>query len=255
MLMGIPEKDRLMVRDHVDGYLRTEPGKPMRFSKGSKWSPGSKLSDIFGDYIDWRAEHPSDDVMSELLTAEFEDEHGVTRTLTRQEALLYVNIVAGAGNETTSRLIGWTAKVLADHPDQRRELVDDPSLVQNGIEELLRFETPGPITGRYVTEDVELHGQTVPAGSALLLLNHSANRDDTKYTDPDRFDIHRQIGGHLSFGHGIHFCLGASLTRLEGRVVLEEVLKRFPEWHVDLPNARMAPASVVRGWESLPVTL
>ena len=253
MLMGIPTEDRHTVREHVDGYLRTEPGKPMRFSKGSKWSPGSKLSDIFGEYIDWRAEHPSDDVMTDLLSATFEDEHGVTRTLTRDEALLYVNIVAGAGNETTSRLIGWAGKVLGDHPDQRRQLVEDPALVDNAIEELLRFETPGPISGRYVTRDVELHGQIVPAGSAMLLLNQSANRDDRRFDDPDRFDIHRNVGQHLSFGHGIHFCLGASLTRLEGRVVLEEVLKRFPEWEVDTANARMAPASVVRGWEALPV--
>ena len=255
MLMGIPQEDRRTVREHVDGYLRTEPGKPMRFSKGSKWSPGSKLSDIYGEYIDWRAEHPSDDVMTELLTAEFEDEHGVTRTLTRDEVLLYVNIVAGAGNETTSRLIGWSIKVLADHPDQRAQIVDDPSLVHNAIEELLRYESPGPITGRYVARDVELYGQTVPAGSAMLLLNHSANRDDRRFTDPERFDIHRQVGAHLAFGHGIHFCLGASLTRLEGRVVLEEVLQRFPEWDVDIADARMAPASVVRGWETLPVVL
>jgi cytochrome P450 len=253
MLMGIPEADRLAVREHVDRYLRTEPGKPMRFAKGSKWSPGSKLSDIFGAYIDWRADNPSDDVMSELLSARFEDEHGVTRTLTRDEALLYVNIVSGAGNETTSRLIGWTAKILSDHPDQRRRLVENPELIGNAIEEVLRYETPGPITGRYVAKDVELHGHTVPAGSALLLLNHSANRDDRRFPDPDRFDIERGFGQHLSFGHGIHFCLGASLARLEGRVVLEEVLERFPEWEVDLANARMAPASVVRGWEALPV--
>jgi cytochrome P450 len=253
MLMGIPEADRRTVREHVDGYLRTEPGKPMRFAKGSKWKPGSKLSDIFGEYIDWRAEHPSDDVMTDLLTATFTDEQGVTRTLTRNEALLYINIVAGAGNETTNRLIGWAGKVLGDHPDQRREIAADPTLVDNTIEELLRYETSGPISARYVTKDVELHGQTVPAGSALLLLHHSANRDDRRFADPDHFDIHREIGQHLAFGHGIHFCLGASLARLEGRIVLEEVLKRFPDWEVDSANAQMAPASAVRGWQTLPV--
>jgi cytochrome P450 len=254
MLMGIPTEDRRTVREHVDGYLRTEPGKPMRYSKGSKWSPGSKLSDIFGDYIDWRAEHPSDDVMTELLSATFEDEHGVTRTLSRDEALLYVNIVSGAGNDTTSRLIGWAGKILGDHPDQRRRLVENPDLIGNAIEEILRFETPGPISGRYVAKAVELHGHTVPAGSAMLLLNHSANRDERRFADPDRFDIRRGFGQHLAFGHGVHFCLGASLTRLEGRVVLEEVLKRFPEWEVDIANARMAPTSVVRGWAALPVS-
>jgi cytochrome P450 len=253
MLMGIPEEDRRTVREHVDGYLRTEPGKPMRFAKGSKWKPGSKLSDLFGEYIDWRAEHPADDVMTDLLTATFEDEHGVTRTLTRDEALLYVNIVAGAGNETTNRLIGWAGKVLGDHPEQRREIAADPTLVDGAIEELLRYETPGPISARYVATDVELHGQTVPAGSVLLLLHHSANHDERRFPDPDRFDIHRANGPHLAFGHGIHFCLGASLARLEGRVVLEEVLTRFPDWELDRANARMAPASVVRGWQALPV--
>lgn len=253
MLMGIPKEDQRTIREYVDGYLRTEPGKPMKFEKGSKWSAGSRLNAIFGEYIDWRARHPSDDVMTDLLNAEFEDEHGVTRRLTRDEVLLYVNVVAGAGNETTNRLIGWAGKVLADHPDQRRELVEDPALVPAAIEELLRFEPPGPIIGRYVARDIELYGQTVPAGSAMLLLAHSANRDERRFDDPDRFDIHRTMGQHITFGHGVHFCLGASLARIEGRIAVEEVLKRFPEWEIDLPNAHMAATSVVRGWETLPV--
>jgi len=250
MLLGIPEQDQEAIREVLDANLRLEDGQDT-FVPDDDFASG----EMFADYVDWRAKHPSDDLMTELLTAEFEDEHGVTRTLTRDEALLYVNIVAGAGNETTNRLIGWTGKVLAEHPDQRRELVEDRTLVHNAIEELLRFESPGPITGRYVTKDVELYGQTVPAGSAMLLLNHSANRDDRRFVDPDRFDIHREIGSHLAFGHGVHFCLGASLTRLEGRVVLEEVLTRFPEWEVDTANARMAPSAVVRGWATLPVSV
>ena len=140
MLLGIPEADQRTIRDEVNASLRTEPGKPMRFSKGSSFRIGNRLSEIFGEYIDWRAEHPSDDVITALLTAEFEDEHGVTRCLTRDEALLYVNVVAGAGNETTNRLIGWAGKVLGEHPDQRRELAADPSLVPNAVEELLRYE-------------------------------------------------------------------------------------------------------------------
>jgi cytochrome P450 len=167
--------------------------------------------------------------------------------------LMYVSVVSGAGNETTNRLIGWMGKVLAEHPDQRRELVEDRSLVANTIEELLRFEPPTPHVARYVTRDVELHGRTVPAGSALMCLSGSANRDDTKYSDADRFDIHRASGQHLTFGYGIHYCLGANLARLEGRVALDEVLSRFPEWDVDEDNVKRAPTSTVRGWESLPV--
>ncbi len=191
--------------------------------------------------------------MTELLFAEFEDETGTTRRLTRDEVLVYVSVLSGAGNETTNRLIGWMGKVLAEHPDQRRELVEDPSLIPNAVEELLRFEPPTPHVARYVTRDVELHGTTVPAGSAMLCLSGSANRDERQYPDPDRFDIHREIGQHLTFGYGIHYCLGANLARLEGRIAMDEVLKRFPEWEVDEANARRAPTSTVRGWDALPV--
>jgi len=168
--------------------------------------------------------------------------------------LIYVSVLSGAGNETTNRLIGWMGKVLAEHPEQRRELVDDRSLIPGAIEELLRFEPPTPHVARYVTTDVELHGKTVPAGSAMLCLSGSANRDDRRYTDPDRFDIHRKIGQHhLTFGSGIHYCPGAALARLEGRIALDEVLERFPTWELDLENARRAPTSTVRGWDALPV--
>jgi cytochrome P450 len=208
---------------------------------------------LFADYIDWRADHPSDDLMTELLNAEFVDETGTTRRLTRAEILTYVSVIAGAGNETTTRLIGWTGKVLAEHPDQRRELVDDPSLVPNAIEELLRFEPPAPHVARYVARDVEHYGRTVPEGSVMLFLVGAANRDDRRYPEGDRFDIHRTIGQHLTFGFGTHFCLGAALARLEGRVALEEVLKRFPKWEIDWSGAKLSPTSTVRGWESLPV--
>ena len=247
MLLGIPEQDQESIRDRVDASLRTEEGQPM---ESADLLAGAEM---FAEYIDWRAEHPSDDLMTELLTAEFEDETGTVRRLTRDEILIYVNVVAGAGNETTNRLIGWTGKVLADHPDQRRDLVENRSLIPNAIEELLRFEPAAPHVGRYVAQDVELYGQTVPEGSVMLFLVGAANRDDRRFPDGDRFDIHRQISQHLTFGYGIHFCLGAALARLEGRVALDEVLERFPEWEVDWDRAKLAPTSTVRGWETLPV--
>jgi cytochrome P450 len=252
MLLGIPEADQEAIRDRVDASLRTEPGKAMEVEEGGRLELGSEM---FAEYIDWRVEHPADDLMTELLNAEFEDETGATRRLTRAEVVTYTMVIAGAGNETTTRLIGWAGKVLADHPDQRRELVEDPSLVKGAIEELLRFEPPAPHVGRYVAKDVEHHDRTVPEGSVMLFLVGAANRDDRRFPDGDRFDIHRDPSGHLAFGFGLHFCLGAALARLEGRVALEEVLKRFPEWDVDWSGARLSPTSTVRGWEALPVVV
>jgi cytochrome P450 len=165
-------------------------------------------------------------------------------------------VVAGAGVETTGRLFGWMGKVLAEHPDQRKELVADHSLIPTAIEELLRFEPPGPHVARFVaTDDVSFQDQAVPAGSAILLVLASANRDERHFENPDRFDIRRKPGGHLTFGRGAHFCVGSPLARLEGRVALEEVLKRFPTWDIDLANARRSRTSTVRGWDSMPAVV
>ena len=196
--------------------------------------------------------------MTELLNAEFEDETGRVRRLTREEVLVFLQVLAGAGNETTNRLIGWTGKVLADHPDQRRELVKDRSLIPDAIEEVLRYEPPAPHVSRYVTRDVEYYGRKVPEGSAMMFLLGSANRDDRRYPDGDRFDIkahRRKRPRHLAFGWGAHACLGAALARVEGRVALDELLKRFPEWDVDMEKARLSTTSTVRGWETLPVII
>jgi len=250
MLLGIPEQDQVAVRDKTDANLRTEPGQPMDVKEDEVAS-----GDMFADYIDWRAEHPSDDLMTTLLNAEFEDEHGETRTLTRQEVLTYTAVIAGAGNETTGRLIGWLAKLLAEHPDQRRQVVEDRSLIPKVIDETLRYEPTGHAVARYVTHDVDHHGTTVPAGSAMLLLVAAANRDERRYANPDVYDIHRADIQHLTFGYGLHFCLGANLARLEGRVALDELLNRFPTWDVDESDMRLASTSTVRGWERLPLVL
>ncbi|MEN4474262.1 cytochrome P450 [Mycolicibacterium cosmeticum] len=247
-LLGIPEDDQEMIRDHGNDQLRTEAGQPMKAAK-----EGLVDGSIFEAYIDWRKDNPSDDIMTELLNVEFTDEHGVTRKLTREELLIYINVVAGAGNETTTRLIGWAAKVLAEHPDQRRQLAAQPELIPQAIEELLRFEPPAPHVARYVTRDVEYYGRTVPEGGVMMLLIGAAVRDSRQYPpDAEVFDIHREARQHLAFSVGTHYCLGSALARLEGRIALEEILKRFPEWEVDLPNAALSPTSTVRGWDSMP---
>lgn len=248
MLLGIPEADQPSVRDRTDAQLRTRPGEPMEVRAEAITS-----AEMFADYIDWRERHPSDDLMTQLLHAEFEDEHGVTRRLSRDEVLQYAAVIAGAGNETTGRLIGWLAKLLADHPDQRREVVEDRSLVPKVIDEALRFEPTGHAVARCTTVDVDLHGETIPAGSPVLMLVAAANRDPRRYERPDVFDIHRPDIQHLTFGFGIHYCLGASLARLEGRVALEELLTRFPEWDIDRDAMALAPTSTVRGWARMPL--
>jgi cytochrome P450 len=164
-------------------------------------------------------------------------------------------LLAGAGNETTTRLIGWTGKTLAEHPDQLRKVAADRALVNQTIEEVLRYEAPSPIQARSVARDVEVHGRTIEEGSVMVLLNGSGNRDDRRFPNGDSFDIFREAGHHLSFGYGLHFCLGAALARLEGRVALDEVLRRWPHWEVDYDNAVMAHTSTTRGWEKLPVVV
>ena len=249
-LLGIPEEGQQLIRDRNDASISVSS------SPEGGWEASPTLFEdslaLFADYIEWRAAHPSDDLMTELLNAQVEEQDGTMRPLERTEVLAYTAVVAGAGNETTARLIGFMGELLGENRSQRAELVDDPSLIASAVEETLRYEPPSPVQARYVGCDVELYGHTVTEGSYMLLLNGSANRDDIRFTEPDRYDIHRQ-GGHLSFGQGIHFCLGSALARLEARVAFEEVLKRWTDWEVDYENASRARTSSVRGWAKLPV--
>jgi hypothetical protein len=218
-------------------------------------SQGTYRGDGFEDYVEWRVKHPSNDLMTELVNVEFQDETGTRRKLTREEILVFVSVLAGAGNETTSRLIGWIGKVLSDHPDQRREIAKDPALIPAAIEEILRVEPPGTQVARYVTRDVDIHNQTVRAGSILQCLVAAANRDDRRFPDGDRFDIHRKGAPAITFGRGIHSCIGSALARVEGRVALDELLKRFPDWTVDLENSQLSSSSTTRGWDRLPAAV
>ena len=243
MLIGIPDEDSESIRDFYDANRRD----------GNEDHEAVFSGEIFAQYIDWRAENPSDDVISQLLLAEFEDETGVRRHLTREELLAYVNIVAAAGNDTTRRLISFAGRVLADHPDQRKLVAEDLGLVPNTIEELLRYEPPPLQSCRYVDRDTEWYGQTVPEGSCMALLVASANRDERRIEDPDRFDVTRTPGQIFTFGFGAHYCIGQALARLQGRIALEEVLKRWPEWEVDEANAHFVHDGDLRGWDALPV--
>lgn len=249
MLFGIPEHFQKVVLDQADN-IRTERGEKLDHSEGM--TDGQ----VFAEFIDWRVANPSDDLTSELLAVEFEDENGVIRRLHRDELLMLMNVVSVAGAETTTRLIGWAGKLLSDNPDQRRQLAADRSLLPGAIEEILRFEPPALQAARYVTRDLEYYGQNVPKGSAMLVLIGAANRDDQRFgPDADSFDVTRAPRQHVTFGVGAHYCLGNALARLEGRIALDELLNRFPDWEVDLDAAVFSSSSAVRGWDSMPARI
>jgi cytochrome P450 len=241
MLLGIPEEDQRRVTDHGEATLKSTEVNLLA------------TGEVFAEFIDHRIEHPSDDIMTDLLNVEFEDETGTVRRLSRDELLMYLIVVSTAGAETTTRLIGWAGKTLAEHPDQRRELAENPALIPQAIEEILRWEPPALQIARYVARDTEYYDQAVPEGSAMLLLVGAANRDHRRFPpNGDVFDIHRELRSHMTFGAGTHFCMGNALARLEGRIALDEILKRFPTWEVDWPNAHPSQTTAVRGWESMP---
>jgi cytochrome P450 len=249
MLFGIPEDYQQIVQEDGDRHVRTERGGQMTDNPDGALSDGQ----VFADFIDWRIDHPADDLTTELLDAEFTDELGVLRRLRREEVLVFMNLLAVAGAETTTRLIGWAGKLLSEHPDQRRKLFEDRSLLPTAIEEILRYEPPALQIARHVARDVELRGTTVPKGSAVLTLVGAANRDERRFGDhAEAFDVARTPRQHLSFGVGAHYCIGNALARLEGRIALDELLSRFPNWEVDIDNAVFSSSSTVRGWDSMP---
>lgn len=251
MLLGVPDSEREEVRHHIDTTFHIEPGVGM-INEVSVNSQMWLMNYLTGKLHERRA-RPEDDLLTGLVQAEVPDAGGGTRRLTDHEAAAFGNLLVSAGTETVARLLGWTAVTLDQHPDQRAELARDASLIPNAVEELLRFEAPSPVQGRWTARPVELHGELVPAESKVLLLTGSAGRDERRYPEPDHFDIHRSLGSHVSFGFGIHFCLGAALARLEGRVAIEETLARFPTWAVDYDRAIRLHTSTVRGWSSVPI--
>ncbi len=252
-LLGVPLEDQNQVRAWIDQVFHIEPGVGMinDVSFGAQIELHGYLTALLAE----RAAHPIDDMLTDLVESEITDDQGVTRRLTREESATFANLLISAGTETVARLLGWAAVTLDANPDQRAELAADPSLIPNAVEELLRYEAPSPVQGRWTTAESQLPVGTIPAGSKVLLLTGSAGRDERKYPDADRFDIHRRFDHHVSFGYGIHFCIGAALARLEGRVALEETLARFPTWTVDHERAERLHTSTVRGWVRVPITV
>jgi cytochrome P450 len=252
-LVGVPPEDQEQQRQHVDGMFHIEPGVGM----ANETSVASALALIgyLHNLVEERVAEPRDDLVSDLVRAEIVGDDGQSRRLTREECTEFALLLYTAGTETVAKLLGNAAVVLAAHPDQRHELVGSPDLIPNAVEELLRFEPPSPINGRWTHRDVSLHGVDIPEGSRVLLLTGSAGRDERVFDDADRFDVHRNIQHHVSFGYGAHFCIGAALARLEGRIAIEETIRRFPEWDVNHTALRRAHTSTVRGYSQVPLLL
>jgi cytochrome P450 len=251
-LLGVPEQDQEKLRHLVDDVFAIDESGIGMTGDVSKNAIMELLEYLGGQFAD-RKTHSREDMFTELLQAEITDESGAVRCLTDQELVSFGLLLFAAGSETVARHLGWVASVLPDYPDQRAELAKDFSLIPNAIDEILRLEAPSPVQARWVTKDVTLHGATIPANSRAVLLTGSAGRDERKYDDPDVLDIHRTVDLHLAFGYGVHFCLGAALARMEGRIGLEETFKRWPDWQVDRENAVLLYTSTVRGPLKLPV--
>jgi cytochrome P450 len=249
MLLGVPPSDREDVRHHIDGLFHLEPGVGM--ANDVSFRSAGWLFDYLGQLIKERGESPQDDMLTDLVQAEIPDTDGATRRLTPQECTEFGILLISAGTETVARLLGWAGLILPDHPEQLEALVQDPSLIPNAIEELLRYESPSPVQGRWLTEEIELHERLIPANSKVLLLTGSAGRDERVYPESDQFDIRRDFRQHVAFGYGIHFCLGAALARMEGKIALEETFKRYNSWTVDKERSVPLHTSTVRGYQKL----
>jgi cytochrome P450 len=250
-LMGVPKADQDQLRVWIDVMMRYEPDG----ISAEKGDAMARSFEYMNALVEERRTQPRDDMVSDLLHAQVTLDDGTTRSLTHDEVMAFFALLQVAGTETTARLLGWAGVLLARHPEQRAHLRDDRSLLDNAIEELLRYEAPSPIQARFVTHDVDWYGQTVPARSKIALLTGSAGRDERKFADPDRFDVTRTFDRHVTFGYGIHFCLGANLARLEAKVVLEETLDRIRDWEVDEDRVEFVRTSTVRGPSRVPIEI
>jgi cytochrome P450 family 130 len=226
-MIGIPD-------DHV-GAFRNWTESFLEITSSSDFAEAaSNIYALFGELLADRRARPADDMMTALLAAEVEGEK-----LSDDELLGFCLLTVLAGNDTTSSLIGSGAVLLAGDPTQRAVLARDRSLWPNAIEEMNRIESPTQALPRTTTRDVERHGVTIPRGSRVMLVWGAANHDDREFPEPERFDIRRTINRHVAFGHGAHYCLGASLARLEARVAFEEWHDRIPDYELADPPARI----------------
>jgi cytochrome P450 len=251
-ILGVPEGDRQQIRHWTDAMLELEVGNPFPTAAGIE--AGMALSEYMVALVADKRAHPTDDMIGHLVEAEVEREDGEVEHLTDLEISRFISLLAAAGAETVTKLVGNGVMTFAEHPDELARLQADPSLAGSAVEEVLRWKAPSQYQGRFALADRTFHGRTIPAGSPVLVVTGAANRDPRAYDDPDRFDITRQGPLGITFGHGIHYCIGAHLARLEGRIAFTELYRRWPHLDVDLDAVRYVHMANVAGPSSVPVT-
>jgi cytochrome P450 len=245
-LLGLPYEDLDLFLEFKDNIIRA-PGNTDAEMDAVRRETGQRIYAYFDKVLDERELERRDDLLSQFLDAQVDDHQ-----LTREDILDICYLFLLAGLDTVTASLGCMVSYLAQHPDQRRQLVDDPSLVNGAVEELLRWETPVPGVPRVLTSDVEIAGETLTAGERITVLLGSANIDDSEFPDPDIVDFERPANRHLAFGSGIHRCLGSHLARLELRVALEELHKRIPDYTIK-PGETPKYTMGIRAVEYLPL--
>jgi cytochrome P450 len=248
-MLGVPGEDRDQLKRWSDEIVLTLGAVASGDAVRRAYEAGKEMIAYIERIADERKRDPKDDLLSALLGAEEEGDR-----LTIEEVYSTVLLILVAGHETTTNLIGNGLLALFRNPDQLELLRDDPALAQSAVEELLRYDSPVQATSRLVTEEVALDGHTVKAFQQVVLLLGAANRDPEQFTNPDRLDITRDEGSSLSFSHGIHFCLGAPLARIEAQIALPALLQRFPNLKLATERVEWGEGIILRGLKSLPVT-
>ena len=252
-LLGVPVDDRQQLRQWWEAFLTREEG--VVGMPASAVEASRHISDYIGGLIETRRREPGEDLISVVLQATLEDPDPDvgTRTLTPHEVLMFCNLLSAAGSETTQKLISNALVALDDHRDQWDRILADTSLIPAAVDEALRYDTPSHWVARTATRRVELHGTAIEPGDWVLLLLGSANRDERRYEDPDRFVIGRPDGTDVYFGWGRHICLGQWLARREAALVLEEIARRFPAYRIG--HRERVLTATVRGYTSVEMSL
>lgn len=249
-LLGVPEADRQSLRGWMDVSLERDRDTPV-IPQRAMIAMASMMS-YWSEWIEELRRRRNDGLVAALLDVEVEDDDGTPTRLTDGEIIGFCSLLGSAGNETVTKLLANACVLLARYPREYAKLLADRRAIPDAIEEVLRYTSPSQYQGRVTTRDVEWYGTTVPKGERILLLTGSANRDEREFPDPDRFDVGRRPEQHLALGYGVHFCLGASLARMESRVALEEFSGRFPSYTVDESHCVRVHMSNVHGFEHVP---